>query len=165
MMVQPIGICKPTLVFGHSPAGVLKLGTFISFHVFCMLSTSCIFARFRCARLLHGKVSACINMFCAVLQYILPLQPFALGFVFFHSLHRHLPTLPPVHVGSWCCPSMHFVVRYVSDGIDCIPFRFARFRCLGVFITSNFVSFAGVGHVLCTIQYKTTCPSAACIRI
>ena len=54
--------------------------------------------------------------------------------------------------------------EFVSDGIDCIPFRFARFRCLGVFITSNFVSFAGVGHV-CAPFGKTTCPSAACIRI
>ena len=43
------------------------------------------FARFRGARFLHGAVFACINMFCAVLQYILRLQPFALGFVFSFS--------------------------------------------------------------------------------
>ena len=47
----------------------------------------------------------------------------------------------------WCCPSMHFVVRFVSDGIECIPLRSARFRSLGVYIASNFVSFAGAGHV------------------
>ena len=49
---------------------------------------------------------------------------------------------------------MHFVVRFVSDGIDCIPLRFARFRCIGVFITSNFVSFAGVGHVCAPFSTK-----------
>ena len=161
----PNGICKPTLVFGRSPAGVLKLGTCISFHVRCMFSTACILHDFPVHVFLHGGLSACMNLSCAVLQCIsFHLQPFALGFVFFHFLHRHLPTLPPVHVGSWCCPSMHFVVRSVSDGIDCIPFRFARFRCLGVYIASNFVSFAGVGHV-CAPFGKSTCPSAACIRI
>ena len=76
-----------------------------------------------------------------------------------------LHQVPEFHRAAvWCCPSMHFVVRSVSDGIDCIPFRFARFRCFGVYITSNFVSFAGVGHV-CAPFGKKTCPLAACIRI
>ena len=45
-VIPEYGICKPTLVFGRSPAGVLKLGTCISFHVFCMAFPACIFARF-----------------------------------------------------------------------------------------------------------------------
>ena len=55
------GICKPTLVFGRSPAGVLKLGTCISFHVFCMAFPACILHGFPCARLLHGVLPACMN--------------------------------------------------------------------------------------------------------
>ena len=66
----PNGICKPTLVFGRSPAGVLKLGTCISFHVLCMFAIACIFARFICARLLHGELSAWMNRSCAGLQCI-----------------------------------------------------------------------------------------------
>ena len=54
-------ICKPTLVFGRSPAGVLKLGTCISFHVFCMAFPACILHGFPCARLLHGVLPACMN--------------------------------------------------------------------------------------------------------
>ena len=57
----PNGICKPTLVFGRSPAGVLKLGTCISFHVFCMAFPACILHGFPCARLLHGVLPACMN--------------------------------------------------------------------------------------------------------
>ena len=48
----------------------------------------------------------------------------------------------------WCCPSMHFVVRSCFRLHRLHSIRFARFRCFGFYICSNFASFAGVGYVV-----------------
>ena len=67
----------------------------------------------------------------------------------FIFLHRHLPTRPPVPVGLWCCPSMHFVVRSCSDCIGCIPFWLHVFSDASAF-TSSRTSYRllGLGYVV-----------------
>ena len=84
------------------------------FHAFCTISL-CTF--------LHGEVSACINMSCAVLQYILHLQPFALGFVFSFS------SPPPPHSATCACR----VVVLPLHAFRCsICFRWHRLHSISV---------------------------------
>ena len=162
----PNGICKPTLVFGRSPAGVLKLCTCISFHVFCMAFPACIFARFSMCTS-FAWCSACmheLNM-CRAAVHHFPLAAALLTASFFILFTATTPLCHLCMSGRGAAPpciSLFDLFPMASNafhfglhGLDASAFASLRtsYRLLGL------------GHVCAPFGSKSTCPSAACIRI
>ena len=135
----------------------LKLGTCISrlLHAFHFMH----FARFYCARYMHLWHAF---LTCAELQE-------STSAAVLLSAFRVEFSPPPPHSATCACR----VVVLPLHAFRCsIPVPIASFAFHSVctvsmhrlYIFSNFVSFAGVGHV-CAPFGRKTCPLAACIRI